>query len=81
MPKERPPTHAQLGPRASLAAYCSGNPAWRHHRGPPSSPLRGCRALHSAKSVVSSPHGLFHLALIPSLTGMASLRGIRANYH
>ena len=78
-PTERPPTRAQLDPRASLAAYSPGNPAWRHHRGPPSAPLRGCRALNSAQSVGSSPHGLFPWPLIPSLTSMAtSLRWIRA---
>ena len=68
----------QVGPRASLAAFCPDHLAQHHHRGPPTSPLRAYRTLHSAKSIGIKPSPLFLLPLIPCLTHMAtSLRWIR----
>ena len=68
----------QVGPRASLAACSPDNLAQHRHRGPPTSPWRGYRTLHSAKSIGIKPSRLFPLPHIPCLTHMAtSLRWIR----
>ena len=55
----------QVGPRASLAACCPDNLAQHHHHGPPSSPLRGYRTLHSAKSIGIKPSPSLSLASHP----------------
>ena len=68
----------QVAPRASLAACCPDHLAQHCHHGPPTSPLRGYRTLHSAISIGIKPSRLFPLPLIPCLTDMAaSLRWIR----
>ena len=58
----------QVGPRASLVACFPDNLAQHRHHGPPTSPWRGYRTLHSAKSMGIKPSRLFPLPLIPSLT-------------
>ena len=68
-PSTRLPNHLedsrQVGPLASLAACCPDHLAQHHHRGPPTSPWRGYRTLHSANLLESSPHGSF-----PCLTSL-----------
>ena len=60
-----PANSRQVGQRASLAACCPDHLAQHRHRGPPTSPWRGYRTLHSAISIGSSPHVSFHC--LPSL--------------
>ena len=77
-PVASPSNSRQVGQRASLAACCPDHLAQRRHRGPPISPWRGYRTLHSAISIGSSPHRLFPLPPIPCLPYMAtSLRWVR----
>ena len=52
------------GPRASHTPCCPDNLAQHHHRGPPTSPLRGYRTLHSADLLGSKPHCLFPLPIM-----------------
>ena len=80
----------QVGPRASLAACCPGHLAQHRHCGPSTSPLRGYRTLHTAKSIGTKPSPSLSLAshplsdrhgYIPSVNSGLPLVWFRCGWH